>query len=162
MHQLITEIKRHLDGRVQQFSCDLLHQDSAVTIIRFHATGTPYASRIHHSDGFFWPGRNYLMYQLFKADNQVAGYRFDVCKDVRCSADAVEFTDLLLDVVVSGEGTVEVQDEDEVEAAHAAGQLTRTDLAVIIQTRAILVDEVGSIISEVQGLRRRLTLTPGA
>ncbi|MSQ26963.1 MAG: DUF402 domain-containing protein [Dehalococcoidia bacterium] len=162
MPQSITEIKRHLDGRVQQFHCDLLHQDSEVTIIRFHATGTPYASRIHHSDGFFWPGRNYLMYQLFGSDNEVAGYRFDVCKDVRCSPDAVEFTDLLLDVVVSGEGTVEVQDEDEVDAAHAAGQLTPTDLAVIIQARSILVDEVASIISEAQALRRRLTLGSGA
>lgn len=160
MAQSITEIKRHLDGRMQQFVCELLHQDREVTIIRFQARGTPYAQRIHHSDGFFWSGRNYLMYQLFGHESQVVGYRFDVCKDVRFSSGSVEFTDLLLDVVMDVHGGVEVQDDDEVDAAHAAGQLTPTDLAVIIQTRAFLVEEAASIIGEVQALRQRLSILP--
>jgi hypothetical protein len=144
----ITEIKRHLDGRVQTFTCDLLHRDRDLLVVRFHAAGTAYARRIHHSDGFFWRNRTYLMYQLLGPAEEPLGYRFDVCKDVRFSEASVEFTDLLLDVVVAADGTLEVQDEDEVDAAHAAGELTPTDLAVILQTRAELVDGAAGIITE--------------
>lgn len=149
----ITEIKRHLDGRVERFTCDLLLWTDQAVVVRFHPQGTKYAALMRHSDGFFWTGRNYLMYQIVGADGAVVRHRFDVCKDVRISDDSVEFTDLLLDVVLPLGGDPLVEDEDEVAAATESGLLTAADLAAIDTTRMVLTTRYASIIREAEALR---------
>ena len=71
--------------------------------------------------GFFWRDRPYNLYRFFSPD---FGYRFDVVTDVRIEDDRVEYLDLHLDVRVMPDGTVRVEDEEEVEEAARSGLLS--------------------------------------
>lgn len=146
---LITEIKRHLDGRVEQFECELLHRDASTMVIQFVAQpGSPFYGRMSRSEGYFWADRPYLMYKIYGKDGQLAGYRFDACRDVIFGPDFVEFTDLYLDFRVTPDGTLTVEDEDELEAALALGLIDDTDYDVARLAHDLLTSDLPIVLAE--------------
>lgn len=95
--------------------------------------------------GFFWQDRTYNLYRFVSPD---FGYRFDVVTDVRIGDDRVEYLDLLLDVRVMPDGTVRVEDEEEVEEAARSGLLSPARLAIVERTRQELLREHARIVDE--------------
>jgi hypothetical protein len=153
----VTEAKRHLDGRLQSFECDLLLARPGLRVLRFEHPAEavvggfrfPPGSRTY---GFFWRRRHYTLYRIVGPDDRLIAHRFDVIDQVRLSRSGVEYLDLLLDVWVSPEGWLRVEDEDEV-ALHARhGVLSDEQLRLIQRTRLLLEARHQSIVAEAERL----------
>jgi predicted RNA-binding protein associated with RNAse of E/G family len=95
--------------------------------------------------GFFWRDRTYNLYRFVAPD---LGYRFDVVTEVRIEPDRIEYLDLLLDVRVLPDGSVRVEDEDEVVEAARSGLLDPPRLAIVERTREHLWREHAAILDE--------------
>ncbi len=150
----IREIKRKPTGAEQTFTCDLLYRDDEAMVILYRSSGN-FAGIATHSEGYYWQGRNYLIYKMFRGERLV-GHRFDVCRDVRFGPDSVEFLDLYLDFFLTPDGQLQVHDEDEVEEAIEQGVLNTADQAIINHTRALVSTHYEQIIAEAAALRRRV------
>jgi predicted RNA-binding protein associated with RNAse of E/G family len=68
--------------------------------------------------------------------------------DVRIQPDRVEYTDLILDVRVRPDGTVHLEDEDEVEEAARDGLLSPEHCSTIERTCRYLLDRHARIADE--------------
>ena len=155
----VKEIKQRLNGTRQTFFCDALHLSADVAVLRFLATADystdPSTERPHrYTDGFFWPGRSYLMYQMFGDNDELLGYRFDVCTDVTVDSDTVRWTDLELDFWVDPALTGgEFLDEAEYADAVQRELVTPEQQELVEKTRGLLATRFRDIIGEAQALR---------
>ena len=158
----IRENKHHLNGHRQTFFCDLLYRDQEAMVLRFQTTTGPYSAITLTTEGYFWQGRNYLVYKMFNQFGDLMGHRFDVCRDVRFGPDSVDWTDLILDFFVNPSGELRVLDETEVEEAVQNGGLGPEDQEIIASTRAFMEREYDAIIQEILTLHERAGLpAPG-
>ena len=151
----IRENKHRLNGHRQTFFCDLLYRDGEAMVLRFQTTTGPYAAVTHTTEGYFWQGRNYLVYKMFNQSGELVGNRFDVCRDVRFGADSVDWTDLILDFFVTPQGELRVLDETEVEEAVQNGVLSPEDQEIIASTHRFLERGYGEVIQEILTLHER-------
>lgn len=152
---VILETKRHLDGRRERFTCDLISVSRRLAIVRFAHSGSRRAGEFFFpagsfTIGFFWAGRHYNLYRITGPGGAVIVYRFDVVDAVRITPTHVSYTDLLLDLWVTPDGHLRVEDEDEVKAATAAGLLSARRQQIIARTRAWLTRSHPRVIAEAE------------
>lgn len=152
---LYVETKRHLNGRRERFTCDLIAVSSRLAIVHFAHSGPRTAGEFFFpagsfTIGFFWAGRHYNLYRITGPDGAVIVYRFDVVDAVHITPGHVSYTDLLLDLWVTPNGRLQVEDEDEVRAAEAAGRLSARRRQIIARTRAWLTRAYPRIIAEAE------------
>jgi hypothetical protein len=144
-----TEVKHHFDGRTEEWSCQAITVTDDLAAVRFRlpdpVSDVPAGTL---TLGFFWRDRTYNLYRFLSADGEPFGYRFDVVTDVRIEPDRVEYLDLLLDVRVLPDGTVRVEDEEEVEEAARRGLLSPEQDSIIGRTREHLLDQHAHIVDE--------------
>jgi len=129
--RLIWERKHHPDGRCEAFECVLLRLSNQVAAVRFDHSGGA-ASRYglavgSYTIGYFWQGRGYNLYRIRDPEGGRVRDRFDIIRDCRISAGAIDYTDLFVDVVADGTGRISVEDEEELDAAVARGLLSAAD-----------------------------------
>ncbi len=140
----VTEVKRHLDGRVERFDCRLVARRPHLAVLRFdhraelRAGGFLFPAR-SRSYGFFWRRRPYQLYRMVGPDGRLIAHRFDVVEDVRLDEGGVSYTDLLLDVWVDQQGRPRVEDEDEVAEYARRGLLSAAQRSRIERTRGLLL-----------------------
>jgi protein associated with RNAse G/E len=159
----ITETKRHLDGSVHRFACELLALRPHLAIVLFrHRRGRsaggfrfPRGSRTY---GFFWRRRSYSLYRMLGPSGRLIAHRFDVLEDVRLSETEVSYLDLFLDIWVAPEGAVTIEDDDEVDDQAARGLLSKAQQRHIACTREHIVRDRGRIIREAERLLAELRL----
>src|SRR3990170_2051230 len=140
----ITEVKRHLDGRVERFACRLVLRRPHLAVLRFdHKEARPAGGlRLpagSRTFGFFWRRRPYVLYRIVGPDGGLIAHRFDVVEDVRLGETEVSYTDLLLDLWVDANGTAQIEDEDEVEEHARRGLLSPGQRKRIERTRELLL-----------------------
>lgn len=153
----IMEVKRHLDGRIERFICDVveLHPDRAILSYLWHRDELLRDGPIHLPAGeiltlaFYWQGRNYLIYKLMAPNGRLFGHRFDICDDVHITRDSISWLDLALDLWVDPAGGIHVLDEEEVEAYKVQGLLTGPQLKIIQETKSHLLLNYREILAEV-------------
>jgi len=149
----IYETKRRLNGTSQTFECDLIYRNGKAMVIKYESKG-PFRAFASMSEGYYWEGRNYLIYKMFR-DGELVGHRFDVCRDVTFGPNSVAWTDLILDFFFTTDGELQVHDEDELQEAMASGRVTPEDLAIIDTTRALLTADVLDIVREAAEVRAK-------
>ena len=153
----ITEVKRHLDGRVERFRCRLMLRRPHLAVLRFDHAHTRRAGgfifpRGSRSFGFFWPRRPYVLYRMENPRGQLIAHRFDVVEGVRLGEEEVSYTDLLLDLWIDPTGEARVEDEDEVDD-HARRRLLSIERRHRIdRTRGLLLRRYTAIVKEAAGL----------
>jgi hypothetical protein len=128
----IKEVKRHVDGRVEEFDCeavDITEDRAVVTFSMPTAVGD--IPKGTTTLGFFWRNRDYNLYRFQGPDGDLLGHRLDVLADVVIEPDRVEYLDLIVDVLVSPTGDVTVEDEDEAKDAAKKGHLEPAHLQAI-------------------------------
>ena len=140
----ITEVKRHLDGRVERFACRLVLRRPHLAVLRFdHKEARPAGGlRLpagSRTFGFFWRRRPYVLYRIVGPGGRLIAHRFDVVEDVRLGETEVSYTDLLLDLWVDANGTAQIEDEDEVEEHARRGLLSPGQRKRIERTRELLL-----------------------
>ena len=153
----ITEVKHHLDGRIERFDCRLVLRRPHVVVLLFeHGTPAqhggfsfPAGSR---SFGFFWHRRSYSLYRITGPTGDLIAHRFDVVERMRLLAQEVSYVDLLLDVWVDASGTPRLEDEDEVAEYRRRGLLSDGQRARIERTRRLLLRRHAAIAREAAGL----------
>jgi hypothetical protein len=146
------EVKRTLGGGTRVYECEALRVTPNLAIVRFVFTKSLTTARAFfpggaYTIGFFWRGRHYNLYHTLTADDQLVADRFDIVDDVRIRRDGVRYDDLFLDVWLYPDGRTRVEDEDELEAAVAAGQLTLARQQIITRTRRLLLHRSVAIVS---------------
>ena len=160
----VTEVKRHLDGRVERARCRLVLRRPHLVGLRFdHARERRVSDFVFaagsRSYGFFWRRRPYQLYRMVGPEGRPIAHRFDVVEDVRLGEEEVSYTDLLLDVWVDSQGGVRVEDEDEVAEYARRGLLSPEQQARIERTRALLLRRHAAMVREAV---RLLAATAGA
>ncbi len=124
----ITERKHYPDGRLQEFLCLLLRRAAGAVAVRFDHTGEA-ASRYgvpegSYTLGYFWQDRAYNLYRIRDPAGRRLRDRFDVIRDCRITQNAVDYTDLYVDLLVTPSGNSTPEDEDELEDAVRTGMVT--------------------------------------
>ncbi|MEX2238896.1 MAG: DUF402 domain-containing protein [Dehalococcoidia bacterium] len=151
--RLVQETKVHLDGRRETFTCELLALDSRGAVITWR---TPVAIERGGfvfpagavTTAYFWRRRMHNLYRFETPDGGLIGHRLDVIRPAVIGPAGVSYVDLALDIVVRpGEKPV-LEDEDELEAAVAAGLLRPEDAQRITKYGKGLLYRFGQIIDE--------------
>jgi hypothetical protein len=129
----ITEVKRHVDGRAEEFECEgVLIRPGDLAVVRFVSPAPigryPKGTR---TLGFFWRRRPYNLYRIWSPEGEHVDDRFDAVDDVRIEEDRIEYLDLLLDICVSSTGDITIEDEDQVAEATREGLLNVDQLDAI-------------------------------
>jgi hypothetical protein len=156
----ITEVKRHIDGTLHRFECELLLRLPHVVAVRFEHWRGRSAGPFHIpagsvTHGFFWARRPYSLYRMRAPAGAPIADRYDIVEDVRLGEREIVYTDLFLDIWVAPGGRVIVEDEDEVEGASRAGLLSKAQVARVERAKDIVQRRHLSIVREAGRLLSR-------
>ncbi|MES1206475.1 MAG: DUF402 domain-containing protein [Pseudomonadota bacterium] len=118
----ILEIKRTLAGVEKSFECSKLVGDERHVVVlsiarepmHVHGVDLP-AGTV--SFGHFWSDRFYNVYHWVDAAQRTIGLYFNIADQTRIGATHLEWRDLVIDVLATPAGRLEVLDEDELPAA---------------------------------------------
>jgi predicted RNA-binding protein associated with RNAse of E/G family len=149
----VTEVKRHLDGRVERFACRLVLRRPHLAVLRFDHARARRASGLtipagSRTFGFFWSRRPYLLYRIEGPRGDLIACRFDAVDAVRLGDDEVSYLDLLLDLWLLPDGTLRVEDEDDVTDFARRGLLTTAQRARIERARTRLLRRAPAVARE--------------
>jgi hypothetical protein len=147
----VVEIKRKLDGGEKRFDCLRLAGDAHHAVLLWiarepmhvHGVDLP-AGTI--SFGHFWTDRSYNVYHWLDAEQRTLGLYFNIADRTRIADDELEWRDLVIDILATPGGRLELLDEDELPAvvdpevaAHIA-----SGKAAVLGAPAIVIAEVES------------------
>ena len=153
MERQIVEVKRHLDGRREEFPCQALSVSPQLAIVRYvtpevrEAGGYVFPTG-SVTYGFFWAGRHYNLYRMLSPDGRLIAHRFDVVAEVQIGQERVEYQDLALDLWVNPNGEAQVEDKEELAVFEADGLLPRALETLVEETLAHLQQHYLEIIRE--------------
>ena len=147
-------IYTRLPDRVSHFQQNLLYEDDnvIVTTQRIRPSnpividGVTVLGDDFTAVWFVFDGRWYDIGKIYNLDNQFTGYYCDIITPMKRTETHFEITDLFLDLWVSPDGSYQIQDEDEFEAA-LQNNWIQTDLAN--QARTALQNLISEIESGV-------------
>src|SRR5262249_36567516 len=115
----IVEIKRTLAGAEKRFDCLRLAGNAEHVVVLWVAPGPMH---VHGGDlpagavsfGHFWTGRRYNVYHWVDAERRTTiGFYFNLADQTRIAAGQIEWRDLVVDVLATPAGRLEVLDENE-------------------------------------------------
>lgn len=134
--ETVTLIYKRLPDRISHFQQRLHYEDENVIITSQRVN--PSSPIVHNGETvlgenftavwFVFRGQWYDIGKIYNLKNEWTGYYCDIIVPVVRAADRFEITDLYLDLWVYPDGSYEIQDEDEFEAAIQSGAID-TDLA---------------------------------
>ena len=143
--QSITEIRRRVLKSDQEFTCRLLQRADDYMVL-LHVVEQPHqiadtlipagSITIAH----YVQGQRSVWWELYGPDGSLLADLIHLTSPVQLHEDAVEYTDLLLDVLIPAGGEALLLDEDELAEAVATGHLDeQTAAEVTALGEAILV-----------------------
>jgi hypothetical protein len=114
----ILEVKHTLAGVEKRFECRLLARTPGHLAVLWIA---PAAMHVHGVDlpagtvsvGHFWTDRPYNVYHWLGPQRATLGYYFNLADRTRWTAERLDWRDLVVDVLATPAGRLEVLDEDE-------------------------------------------------
>jgi predicted RNA-binding protein associated with RNAse of E/G family len=115
----ILEIKRTLAGEEKRFDCLRLAGNADHVVVLWIARAPMHVHGVDLpagtvSFGHFWTGRFYNVYHWVDADRRTTiGFYFNLADQTRIAASEIVWRDLVVDVLATPDGRVEVLDEDE-------------------------------------------------
>lgn len=115
----ITERKTRFDGSVQEFACQILDLEAgkhAVLRYEFDRDWTVNGIQLPRGGmtaGHFWIDRPYNVYHWLDQEKRTLGFYFNVGHTDTVGVDLLAWRDLIVDVIVLPDGSIEVLDEEE-------------------------------------------------
>ena len=117
----VVEIKQTLAGREKRFDCLRLAGGAGHAVLLWIA---PAPMHVHGVDlpagtisfGHFWTGRFYNVYHWLDADRRTLGFYFNLADRTRIGQAELAWRDLVVDVLATPGGRLELLDEDELPA----------------------------------------------
>ena len=115
----ITERKTRFDGTVQEFACQILDLEPgsrAVLRYDFDRDWTVHGIQLPRGGmtaGYFWVDRPYNVYHWLDQQARTLGFYFNVGHTDTVDGTQVAWRDLIVDVIVTPDGGMDVLDEEE-------------------------------------------------
>ena len=111
------EIKNLLAGGKRIFECELIYTDYQFGILKYVLEKSYTVSNLLLPEGaityaFYWVDRPYTLYKWYQGRKNLANY-FNIADRITLSDNKFEWRDLIVDILISPKGIVEVLDEDE-------------------------------------------------
>ena len=152
----VVEIKRTLAGAEKRFDCTLLAGDSDHAVVLWIAPGPMHVHGIDLpagtvSFGHFWADRHYNAYHWLDARRETIGFYFNICDRVSIRPDVVDWRDLVVDVLATPGGRLDVLDEDELPA-----RLDADVAAHIALGKASILRAPAAVTAEIEAASRAL------
>jgi hypothetical protein len=152
----ILEIKRTLAGVEKRFECTKLAGDSRHVVVLWIAREQMHVHGVDLppgtiSFGHFWSDRFYNVYHWVDGGGRTLGLYFNIADRTQIAGDRLEWRDLVVDVLATPAGRVEVLDEDELPAA-----LDDEVTAHIAAGKAAILDAPAAVIAEIEAASRAL------
>ncbi len=152
----VLEIKRTLAGKEKRFDCTLLAGDSNHAVVlwiapeRMHVHGVELPAGTV-SFGHFWADRHYNAYHWLGPTRETIGFYFNICDQVNIRPDVIDWRDLVIDVLATPAGRLDVLDEDELPARLDA------DVAAHIESgKASILRAPAAVTAEIEAASRAL------
>ena len=153
---LIIEHKRTLAGVEKRFECRVLTRTPTHLAVLWIA---PAAMHVHGVDlpagtvsvGHFWTDRPYNVYHWLRVDRSTVGYYFNIADGTRWTADRLDWRDLVVDVLATPQGRLDVLDEDELPS-----ELDAETRAGVEAGKAALLRDPDAVFAEVEAASRAL------
>ena len=153
----IVEIKRTLAGEEKRFDCLRLAGNAEHVVVLWIA---PAAMHVHGVDlpagtvsfGHFWTGRRYNVYHWVDARRRTTmGFYFNVADQTRIAAGRIEWRDLVVDVLATPAGRLEVLDE------HELPEVLDPEVAAHISDgKAAILGAPAAVMAEIEAASRAL------
>lgn len=117
----VTERKRKLDGRVQEFPCQALVWTPVAAVLLYRpgrevVLGDLRLPADALTFGLYWAERPFNIYHWLDAAGRTLACYCNVASETRIGPEVLEWLDLELDVLVTSDGVVRFLDADEVPA----------------------------------------------
>ena len=114
----VLEIKYTLAGERKEFNCELCELTAERAVILFRLRRDVNLAGVllpagTLSFGHYWVDRHYNVYHWLLPDGTTRAYYFNLADRTKLRAHSVEWRDLVVDVLVTPDGTARVLDEDE-------------------------------------------------
>jgi hypothetical protein len=117
----VVEIKQTLEGGEKRFNCLRLAGTAGHAVLLWIA---PEPMHVHGvelpagtiSFGHFWTDRFYNVYHWLDADRRTIGFYFNIADRTRIGESELAWRDLVVDVLATPAGRLDVLDEDELPA----------------------------------------------
>lgn len=144
----VVEIKQTLAGGEKRFDCLRLSGSAAHAVLLWiarepmhvHGVDLP-AGTI--SFGHFWADRFYNVYHWLDADRRTIGFYFNIADRTRIAAAELEWRDLVIDVLATPAGRLDVLDEDELPEVvdpEAAAHIAAGKAAILGAPSAVMAE----------------------
>jgi Uncharacterized conserved protein len=116
------ERKIRYDGSSVDFLCDVIHLEKDVAILNYMmpdsvsvgpavaGVSIPAGSRTY---AFYWTDRPYNVYIWRDSEGGYLGAYVNIVRNTRITGQIVSYEDLIIDLLVSPEGSLRICDEDE-------------------------------------------------
>ena len=148
------EIKEKVDGSRQTFPLERWLRTRDLLVGRWvadadNAFGAPVGLT---SWGVWWRTRPYGAYRIHDVDGALLSYRLDAVGDVRIDGEGVRYRDLVLDARIrteAGVPRVRLEDEDELEAAAAAGLVSLREQRRVACTRLLFLHRPERLVARI-------------
>ena len=117
----ILEIKNTLAGERKEFLCELCAREDGHAVVLYRLKREVNLAGVRMpagtlSFGHYWTDRHYNVYHWLLPDGTTKAYYFNLADRTCIRDDAVEWRDLVVDVMVTPDGAARVLDEDELPA----------------------------------------------
>lgn len=155
----VLEVKRTLAGGEKRFHCHLLATDGERQAVVLWIASEP--MHVHGVDlpagtvslGHFWADRYYNVYHWLDRNNRTVGFYFNVADQTRIETDppCIRWRDLVIDVLATPEGRLDVLDEDELPA-----ELEPDVAAHVAAGRRAILAAPAALLAEIEAASRTL------
>jgi hypothetical protein len=153
---LVVEIKRTLAGVEKRFDCRRLAGDAHHAVVLWIA---PEPMHVHGVDlpagtisfGHFWTDRHYNVYHWVDRSGRTVGFYFNLADRTRISDATLEWRDLVIDVLATPAGRLDLLDEDELPSV-----VDPEVAAHLADGKAAILSAPGTLMAEIEAASRAL------
>lgn len=144
----ILEIKRTLSGAEKRFDCLKLAGDDRHVVVLWVAREPMHVHGVDLpggtiSFGHFWTDRFYNVYHWVDAGQRTVGLYFNIADQTQIAGESIAWRDLIVDVLATPLGRLDVLDEDELPAVlapDAAEHLAAGKAAILGAPEAVIAE----------------------
>jgi protein associated with RNAse G/E len=154
----ILEVKRHLNKLDESYLCDLLMRDNThFMVLKYVNERAGWVGGVSFEAGsityaYYKTGQDFVLWKMLDPNHNLKGYLFHICRDVKLEEDRVAYMDMLLDVWIDDEGSVNILDRDEVEDCVADGIIGNEEVTWISRQERNIIQNWRQIIADFESL----------
>ncbi len=152
----IVEIKHTLAGEEKRFDCLRLAGNAEHVVVLWIARAPMHVHGVDLpagtvSFGHFWTDRRYNVYHWLDGERRTLGFYFNIADRTRIAPAELEWRDLVIDVLATPAGRLEVLDEDELPEV-----LDPQAAAHIAEGKAAILGAPAKVMAEIEAASRSL------